>query len=33
MIQVIWSNFAISELKSIFLYYRMVAGDKLAEKI
>jgi len=33
MKQVIWTNFAISELKNIFLYYRMVAGDKTADKI
>lgn len=33
MRQVIWTNFAISELKNIFLYYRMVAGNKVANKI
>ncbi len=33
MRQIIWTNFAISELKKIFLYYRMVAGEKVAEKI
>lgn len=33
MKQIIWTNFAISELKNIFLYYRMVAGDKVAVKI
>jgi plasmid stabilization system protein ParE len=33
MKQIIWTNFAISELKNIFLYYRMVAGDKTADKI
>lgn len=33
MRQVIWTNFAISELKNIFLYCRMVAGDKVANKI
>jgi plasmid stabilization system protein ParE len=33
MKQIIWTNFAITELKNIFLYYRMVAGDKTAEKI
>lgn len=33
MRQIIWTNFAISELKTIFLYYRMVAGDKVADKI
>jgi toxin ParE1/3/4 len=33
MRQIIWTNFAISELKNIFLYYRMVAGDKTADKI
>ncbi|HWY10257.1 MAG TPA: type II toxin-antitoxin system RelE/ParE family toxin [Bacteroidia bacterium] len=31
--QVIWTNFAISELKSIYLYYRMVAGNSVADKI
>ncbi len=31
--QVIWTNFAIAELKSIYLYYRMVAGDSVADKI
>ena len=31
--QIIWTNFAISELKNIFLYYRMVAGEKTADKI
>lgn len=33
MRQIIWTNFAISELKNIFLYYRMVAGEEVAEKI
>jgi plasmid stabilization system protein ParE len=33
MRQIIWTNFAISELKSIYLYYRMVASDKVADKI
>ena len=33
MRQVIWTSFAISELKNIFLYYKMVAGDKVASKI
>jgi toxin ParE1/3/4 len=33
MRQIIWTNFAISELKNIFLYYRMVANDKVADKI
>ena len=33
MRQVIWTNFAISELKNIYLYYRMVASDKVADKI
>jgi len=33
MKQVIWTNFAISELKNIYLYYRMVASDKVADKI
>lgn len=33
MRQVIWTNFAISELKNIYLYYRMVANDKVADKM
>jgi plasmid stabilization system protein ParE len=33
MLQIKWTNFAISELKNIFLYYRMVAGEKTAVKI
>ncbi len=33
MRQIIWTNFAITELKNIFLYYRMVAGSKIADKI
>ena len=33
MRQIIWTNFAISELKNIYLYYRMVASDKVADKI
>jgi plasmid stabilization system protein ParE len=33
MKQIKWTNFAISELKNIFLYYRIVAGEKTAEKI
>jgi toxin ParE1/3/4 len=33
MYQIIWTNFAISELKNIFLYYRIVAGEKMANKI
>jgi len=31
--KVIWTNFAISELKNIFLYYRMVANVTTAERI
>ena len=31
--QVIWTNLAISELKSIFIYYRMVANETVADKI
>lgn len=31
--QVVWTNFAISELKNVFLYYRMVANSATAEKI
>jgi toxin ParE1/3/4 len=30
---VIWTNFAISELKNIYLYYRMVASEKVADKM
>ncbi len=33
MRQIFWTNFAISELKNIYLYYRMVASDKVADKI
>lgn len=33
MRQIIWTNFAISELKNIYLYYRMVASNKVADKI
>lgn len=33
MKQVIWTNFAITELKNIFLYYRIIAGEKTADKI
>ena len=33
MKQIKWTNFAIAELKNIFLYHRMVAGEKTAEKI
>ena len=33
MRQIIWTNFAISELKNIYLYYRMVATNKVADKI
>ena len=33
MRQIVWTNFAISELKNIFLYYKMFAGEKTADKI
>jgi toxin ParE1/3/4 len=33
MKQIKWTNFAISELKNIFLYYRMFADEKTAKKI
>jgi plasmid stabilization system protein ParE len=33
MKDVIWTNFAISELKNIYLYHKMVAGKTIAEKI
>jgi hypothetical protein len=32
MRQIIWTNFAISELKNIYLYYRMITTDKVADK-
>jgi len=31
--QVIWTNFATSELKNIFIYFRMVASETVALKI
>jgi len=31
--RVIWSNFAIERLKEIYIYYRQVAGRKIALKI
>ena len=31
--QIIWTNLAISELKSIYIYYRMVANETVADKI
>ena len=31
--QVIWTNFAISELKNIYIYYRIVANVRVALKI
>jgi toxin ParE1/3/4 len=33
MRKIIWTNHAISELKNIFLYYRIVANDTVANKI
>jgi plasmid stabilization system protein ParE len=33
MKEVIWTNFAISELKNIYLSYKMAAGKAVAEKI
>lgn len=33
MKKVVWTNFAIFELKNIFLYYRMVASITTANKI
>ena len=33
MRQVIWTNFAIAELKNIYLYYRMAAGETIAGKL
>jgi plasmid stabilization system protein ParE len=33
MRQIVWTNFAISELKNIFLYYKMFAAEKTADKI
>lgn len=29
----VWTNFAVSELKAIYLYHRMIAGQKVADKI
>jgi len=31
--KIVWTNFAISELKKIFIYYRMIAGERVANKI
>ncbi len=31
--QIIWTNFAIAELKNIYLYYYIVAGETVADKI
>lgn len=31
--KITWTNFAIAELKKIFLYYRMIAGNQVANKI
>ena len=31
--KVIWSNFAIESLKEIYIYYKQVAGIKIARKI
>ena len=31
--QVIWTYFAIQELKNIYLYYKVVANSSVAEKI
>ncbi len=31
--QVIWTNFAASELKNIYIYYRIVANETVALKI
>jgi plasmid stabilization system protein ParE len=33
MKQIYWTNFALSELKNIFLYHQMVAGKRVANKI
>lgn len=33
MVHVIWTNFAISELKNIVLYYRLAASNRVAEQI
>ena len=33
MAQIIWTYFATLELKNIYLYYKLVAGQKVADKI
>ncbi len=33
MNQIIWTNFAISELKRIYLYYKMFATPQVAKKV
>jgi plasmid stabilization system protein ParE len=33
MRQVFWTNFAVSELKKIYSYHKMAAGDRVAESI
>jgi plasmid stabilization system protein ParE len=33
MKQIYWTNFALTELKNIFLYYQMVADKRVANKI
>lgn len=33
MKQIIWTNFAISELKNIYLYHKMAASEKVADNI
>ena len=33
MRQIIWTHFAVSELKKIFLYHQMIAGKTTATKI
>lgn len=33
MKQIFWTNFAVAELKKIYSYYKMTAGDRVAESI
>ncbi len=33
MKQIFWTNFAVSELKKIYRYHKMAAGDRVAENI
>lgn len=33
MFELVWTDFAVSELKNIYFYYRFVAGEKVAQSI